>query len=251
MQVSQEKIWILEQQIKEIIEEHESKEIQLKTIIESQNMEISSLKEKLDNHTHKIRLFLLKQSNKFHLKPLPKPKDLNEIMPNEFQTIDFQGLMQGIYKKTEDIFKQLNQKLSKSNETIVKLKEFIIKHSQVIENLQGKIVFLEQENFCLKNSQEAQVKKNDLKQEIEYLQKENKNLMEKTNEKELKIMDLEKGIKQNETMLKDMRELTERLENDLFNYKVKISEVMNEAFENGGAEFVEIIEKALLHKDNW
>lgn len=235
----------MELEIRTLLEEHENKEVHLKAIIESQNGEISYLKEKLEAHTNKIRLFLLKQSSKFQLKPLPKPQDLNEILPNAFQTIDLQGLMQGIYKKTEEIFKQLNEKLASSNETIVKLREFITKHSQIIENLQGKVFNLEQENLNLRNDGDNE-EKNEYLKEIFELKAIIKDLDEKILIKETRIQVLEANLIEKIENLNEMRKHAERMERELLDNKIKISEAMNAAFESGGPELVEFIEKVII-----
>ena len=180
------------------------------------------------------------------MKPLPKPQDMNEIMPNAFQTIDLQGLMQGIYKKTEDIFNQLNEKLAQSNETIAKLKEFIIKHSQIIENLQGKIAGLEQENFTLKNSHENYEENNYNLKEIKDLNNEICRLNEKIAEKDEKIKILQLDLRENQEKNEEIKIHAERLERDLLENKVKISEAMNQAFESGGPDLVEFLEKTML-----
>lgn len=229
-----------------MIEEHESKELQLKTIVESQNSEISSLKAKLDSYTHKIRLFLVKQSNKFNLKPAGIPPNSQEISVSSFQTIDLQGLMQGIYSKTEDIFKQLNEKLAHSNETVAKLKEYIVKYSHIIENLQNKQNFLEQENLILKNQQKNENTKEEidhLRVEIHELRTENSKLSEEIRQKEQSFKEI---ITTYEKKQNELSHHSEKLEKDVFEMKIRISETMNAAFETGGPELVELLEKTLL-----
>lgn len=248
MHLSQEKIKLLELQITEMIEEHESKELQLKTIIESQNSEISSLKAKLDSYTHKIRLFLVKQSNKFNLKPVGITQNSQEITVNSFQTIDLQGLMQGIYSKTEDIFKQLNEKLAHSNETVAKLKEYIVKYSHIIENLQNKQNFLEQENLSLKNHQikensKEEIEIDHLRVEINELKIENSKLAQEIRQKEEGFKEI---INNYEKKQIELSHHSETLEKNVFDMKIKISETMNAAFETGGPELVELLEKTLL-----
>ena len=239
---------------------HENKEAQLQTIIASQDAEISTLRSRLDTHTNKIRLFLLKQSSKFQLKPLPKPMDLNEILPNAFQTIDLQGLMQGIYKKTEEIFSQLNSKLQTSNDNVAKLRGCLANYSQTIEGLQAKISFLEQENQSLRVFRETNDDNDDRENEFADLKKRNKelnteergspneilelrirmkDLTEELNQKDRKISSLEQE-------LNHLREHSERLEKEMLETKIKISEAMNLAFESGGPELVEFFEKAIL-----
>lgn len=214
----------------------------MKAIIESQNVEITCLKQKLDAHTNKIRLFLVKQSSKFQLKPLPKPTDLNEIQPNAFQSIDLQGLMQGIYKKTEEIFNQLNEKLEVSNTTIVKLREFIVKHSQVIESLQGKLSILEQENQRMKSVIESDEEKTDLLRDVMDWKGRYRDLEGVLIEKDHRISVLEKSNQ-------EIKKHTERLEKEILTNKIKLSEAMNAAFETGQQELVEFFEKAIVNSE--
>lgn len=184
--------------------------------------------------------------------------DLNEILPNAFQTIDLQGLMQGIYKKTEEIFSQLNSKLQTSNDTVAKLRGYLANYSQTIEELQAKVSLLEQENQSLRVFQETNEDNKDRENEVADLKKRIKdlNIRESPNEileLRIRMKDLTEELYQKdrkinslEQEIKRLLEHSERLEKEMLENKIKISEAMNLAFESGGPELVEFFEKAIL-----
>lgn len=147
--------------------------------------------------------------------------------------------MQGIYRKTEEIFHQLHQKLAASNETILRLRDFVARHSQAVEGLQARLAQLEQENERLRGCGPGEEALPDERGEPAEWRARVGELEARLAERELRLAGLEQA-------LRETRGHAERLEREILANKVQISEAMNAAFETGEEKLVEFFEKALV-----